>query len=65
MSRTAHGFGKDDQGRWSAAQAAYEVSCEAQSRRARRVVAGMAVDAADCAELLDMLGLAGRPTTPA
>jgi hypothetical protein len=64
MNRAGHGFGKDDKGRHAAAQAAYEYSCAAQSKQAARVVAGMAVDAEDCAELLAMLGLDGqRPTT--
>ena len=65
MSRAGHGYGKTDEGRWTAAQVAYELSCEAQSRQAARVVAGMAVDADDCAELLAMLGLDGRRTAPA
>ncbi|MFR9801482.1 hypothetical protein ACL02T_04150 [Pseudonocardia sp. RS010] len=65
MSRAGPGFGKADEGRQAAAQAAYEISCAAQSKRAARVVAGMAVDAEDCAELLAMLGLDGRRTTPA
>jgi hypothetical protein len=65
MSRARRGYGNDDHGRWTAAQEAYEVSCEAQSRRAARVVAGRAIDAADCAELLAMLGLDGRRTAPA
>ncbi|GAA4693854.1 hypothetical protein GCM10023215_34230 [Pseudonocardia yuanmonensis] len=64
MSHVGRAFGKDDKGRQAAAQAAYEISCAAQSKRAARVVAGMAVDAEDCAELLAMLGLDGqRPTT--
>jgi hypothetical protein len=65
MSRTGHhGFGKAD-GRYQAAQAAYEVSCAAQGRRAARVVAGRAIDAEDCAELLALLGLDGRPADQA
>ncbi|MCE0761729.1 hypothetical protein LWC35_02180 [Pseudonocardia kujensis] len=42
---------------WAAQTAAYEVACRRQSVRAARIVADRATDAADCRELLDMLGL--------
>ncbi|WP_214366900.1 hypothetical protein [Pseudonocardia sp. H11422] len=60
MSWTRHGHDNDDKGRWSEAQAAYQLSCEIQSRQAARVVAGQATDLDDCAELLAMLGLDAR-----
>lgn len=41
------------------AQAAAEAESVDQHRRAARVVAGRAVDAAECAEMLAMLGLDG------
>ena len=49
----------DESGRFAAAQAAAETESDLQHRRAARVVAGRAVDAADCAEMLAMLGLDG------
>jgi hypothetical protein len=60
MSWARHGQDNDEQGRWSAVQAAYQISCEAQSRQAARVVADQAIDLADCTELLAMLGLDAR-----
>lgn len=42
---------------WAAQAAAYEVVCREQSGKAARIVADRATDAADCRELLDMLGL--------
>jgi hypothetical protein len=50
----------DENGRFAAAQAAAAADSDLQSRRAARVVAGRSVDAADCAEMLAMLGLDGR-----
>lgn len=50
----------DDPVRWSAVQAAYEISRQARDRQAVRVVAGHATDTEDCAELLAMLGLDAR-----
>lgn len=52
---------RDETGRFAAAQAAAVAESELQHRRAARVVAGRAFDAADCAEILAMLGLDGRP----
>jgi hypothetical protein len=45
--------------KWAAQTAAYEVACRRQSVKAARIVADRATDAADCRELLDMLGLGG------
>ena len=44
-------------GRFAAAQLAYSLESDLQKERAARVVAGRALDAVDCAEMLDMLGL--------
>ncbi len=55
----------NDQGRFAAVQAAYKLTCEAQGHRAALVVAGHSADAADCAELLAMLGLDAVSRTPA
>jgi hypothetical protein len=52
---------RDETGRFAAAQAAAAAENDLQHRRAARVVAGRAFDAADCAEILAMLGLDGRP----
>jgi hypothetical protein len=60
MSRTGNPSRNDENGRFAAAQAAAVVESDLQHRRAARVVAGRAVDAADCAEMLAMLGLDGR-----
>jgi hypothetical protein len=51
----------DETGRYAAAQAAAAAESDLQNRRAARVVAGRAFDAADCAEMLAMLGLDARP----
>jgi hypothetical protein len=51
----------DEAGRYAAAQAAAAAESNLQHRRAARVVAGRAFDAADCAEMLAMLGLDERP----
>jgi hypothetical protein len=51
---------RDETGRFAAAQAAAAAESDLQHRRAARVVAGRAFDAADCAEILAMLGLDGR-----
>lgn len=53
-------------GRFAAAQLAYSLESDLQNESAARVVAGRAIDAVDCAEMLDMLGLSvpgqrGRP----
>jgi hypothetical protein len=50
----------DENGRFAAAHAAAAAESELQHQRAARVVASRAVDAADCAEMLAMLGLDGR-----
>ncbi|TWF79969.1 hypothetical protein FHX44_115906 [Pseudonocardia hierapolitana] len=50
----------DETGRYAAAQAAAAAETVVQHHRAARVVAGRAFDAADCAEMLAMLGLDGR-----
>jgi hypothetical protein len=49
----------DENGRFAAAQAAAAAESNHQHHRAARVVAGRSVDAADCAEMLAMLGLDG------
>ncbi|GAA5116175.1 hypothetical protein [Pseudonocardia adelaidensis] len=49
----------EDHGRFAVAQAAAEAESADQHRRAARVVAGRAVDATECAEMLAMLGLDG------
>jgi hypothetical protein len=43
--------------RFAAAQLAQSLETEVQNERATRVVAGRALDAVDCAEMLAMLGL--------
>jgi hypothetical protein len=55
----------DETGRFAAAQAAAAAEFNHQHRRAARVVAGRSTDAADCAEMLAMLGLDGREETAA
>jgi hypothetical protein len=50
----------DENGRFAAAHAAAAAESDLQHHRAARVVAGRAIDAADCAEMLAMLGLDGR-----
>jgi hypothetical protein len=57
MSWTGHPSTADTSGRFAAALAAASVSDGRQNRLAARVVAGRSVDAADCAEMLAMLGL--------
>lgn len=57
MSSAWSGRDNEHNGRWAEAQAALQVSNEAQNRRAVRVVAGRATDLTDCTELLAMLGL--------
>lgn len=44
-------------GRFAAAQLTHSLESDRQNERAARVVAGRALDAVDCAELLAMLGL--------
>lgn len=53
------------QDRFAAVQAAYKLNCEEQGRQAALVVASHSADAADCAELLAMLGLDSLSRTPA
>ena len=60
MRWTGNPSRNDENGRFAAAQAAAVVESDLQHRRAARVVAGRAVDAADCAEMLAMLGLDGK-----
>ena len=43
--------------RFAAAQLAHSLETNHQNERATRVVAGRALDAVDCAEMLAMLGL--------
>ncbi len=57
MSRTGSLSNTDENGRFAAAQVAHAISNDLQNRKAARVVAGRAVDAVDCAEMLAMLGL--------
>jgi hypothetical protein len=59
MRRTGTPSRNDENGRFAAAQAAAVAESDLQHRRAARVVASRAVDAADCAEMLAMLGLDG------
>ncbi|MGD9989668.1 hypothetical protein [Pseudonocardia sp.] len=47
-------------GAWARAQETARENCEVQDQQAARVVAGQAVDADDCRELLAMLGLSAR-----
>jgi uncharacterized NAD(P)/FAD-binding protein YdhS len=60
MSWTGHPSRTDDHNRFEMAQAVADAVYVEQNRRAARVVAGRAVDVADCAEMLAMLGLDGR-----
>jgi hypothetical protein len=60
MSRTGHLSRTDDHSRFAMAQAAAEAVHVEQNRRAARVVAGRALDVAECAEMLAMLGLDGK-----
>ncbi|MHA6624810.1 hypothetical protein ACU61A_05280 [Pseudonocardia sichuanensis] len=60
MSWTGDPSHADETGRFAAAQAVAAAESDLQHRRAARVVAGRATDAADCAEMLAMLGLTGR-----
>jgi hypothetical protein len=58
--------GGGENGRFAAAQAAHAAVQDVQNRRAARVVAGHSLEAADCAEMLAMLGLVpGGDRTPA
>lgn len=57
MSWTGNPSTTDDNGRFAAAHEAHAVNNELQNRRAVRVVAGRCSDAAECAEMLAMLGL--------
>jgi hypothetical protein len=64
MRWTGHPSRTDEHGRVAAAQAAADAESVEQHRRAARVVAGHAVDAAECAEMLAMLGLDGCGDAP-
>ncbi len=57
MSWSGNPATADRHGHFAEVQAAYEITCDNQNRRAARVVAGQASDAEDCAEILAMLGL--------
>jgi hypothetical protein len=59
MGWTGHPSRTGENGRFAAAQAAAATESDRQHRRAARVVAGHSIDAADCAEMLAMLGLDG------
>jgi len=59
MRWTGHPSRTEDHDRFAVAHAAAEAESADQHRRAARVVAGRAVDAAECAEMLAMLGLDG------
>jgi hypothetical protein len=59
MRWTGHPSRTEDHSRFATAQAAAEAESVDQHRRAARVVASRAVDAAECAEMLAMLGLDG------
>jgi hypothetical protein len=61
MRRTGSSSHPHENGRFAAAQAAATAENDLQNRRAARVVAGRAIDAIDCAEMLAMLGLDGSP----
>lgn len=57
MTWARHASPVDDQG-WSAeARAAEQIRREVQAGKAAITVAGHSMDAAECKELLDMLGL--------
>lgn len=58
MSWTGNPSTAEDTGHFAAAQDALAATNERQNRRAVRVVAGRSLDAADCSEMLAMLGLA-------
>ncbi|MFC4944427.1 hypothetical protein [Pseudonocardia sp. GCM10023141] len=57
MGWTGNPSTTDDNGHFAAAQESLAVSNDVQNRKAVRVVAGRCIDAADCAEMLAMLGL--------
>jgi len=57
MSWTGNPATTDSSGRFAAAQLSNAIEADIQNKRAARVVAGRAVDALDCAEMLAMLGL--------
>ena len=57
MSWTGNPSTTDAGGRFAAAQVANAESNDLQNMKAARVVAGRSADAADCAEMLAMLGL--------
>lgn len=65
MSWTGSPSTHEESGRFAAALAAGAQNADLQNRRAARVVAGRALDAGDCAEMLAMLGLdaRGEPAT--
>jgi hypothetical protein len=57
MSWTGNPSTIDSSGRFAATQLANALEADLQNQRAARVVAGRAVDADDCIEMLAMLGL--------
>jgi hypothetical protein len=57
MAWTGNPSTTDSSGRFAAAQLINEREADLQGQRAARVVAGRAIDAIDCAEMLAMLGL--------
>jgi hypothetical protein len=57
MTWTGNPCSTPSAGKFAAAQVAYSLESDRQNERAARVVAGRALDAVDCAEMLDMLGL--------
>ncbi|GAA1838710.1 hypothetical protein GCM10009836_17150 [Pseudonocardia ailaonensis] len=61
MSRPGVDRPQHEANEWAVQAAAYDVACRTQSGKAARVVAGRATDAADCRELLAMLGLGAEP----
>jgi hypothetical protein len=57
MAWTGNPATTNSSGRFAAAQLTNAIEADLQNQRAARVVAGRALDAIDCAEMLAMLGL--------
>jgi hypothetical protein len=57
MSWTGHPSTASENGGFATALAAASVTDDLRNQRAARVTAGRSLDAADCAEMLAMLGL--------
>lgn len=57
MSWTGHPSTSGESGGFATALAAASVTDDLRNQRAARVTAGRSLDAADCAEMLAMLGL--------